>query len=144
MLNLIANPRNLLFAISAGFSFWLGWHICGVYAKAHEKQVLASQAEQLTLQCETDKKTTMEANNALRDKISNINERLISLKRVQPSKCVAIAPELADNTAGGEREYARQNGKGINSDWLRDFAAECEVYRTEVILLDDFGKKNFK
>lgn len=135
------NSRKLLgYGLVFVIVFTLGWQGRGLIAERRLKSALASQQEALVKQCNENQRITEEANANLQTKLSAIGKRLAASKRL-PATCVTVNPVMAEHpTSGGK--YAGQNG--LRSDWLREYAAECETYRTEVILLDDFGKKHCK
>lgn len=106
--------------------------------ESNHRNEMAQQERLLVNRCNDEKKTTKEANDALQSQLSIIGKRLAASK-LQPTKCMPISSSVAEHTAGGG-EHAGSNG--LSTDWLYSFAAECETYRSEVIVLDDFGKKN--
>ncbi len=97
---------------------------------------MAKLQKDMVAACESQKKLTQEANDALQTTNEAIAAKLAAAKRLHPAHCVAIAGNLAIDSGGGP-EHAGLHG--ISSDWLRDYAARCELYRSEVIVLNDFG-----
>lgn len=131
LINLLSNIR-----------IWIaiGGFVAGGWA-AHQwdawalKSALSEQETTLVKQCDAQKKITEEANNALQKDRDTIAAKLASSKLLQPAKCVSVASVANHTSSGGE--HAGQNG--VRSDWLYEYAAECETYRSEVILLNNFG-----
>ncbi len=126
----------LLTAVLSLFGF--GWHSRGQWDESRLKDALSAQVITLQAQCAEEQKLTKGANDALQKSVFDITAKLNTAKRVHHSLCVRPISGVAEHPAGG-REHAGQNG--ISTDWLRDFAAECEQYRSEVIILNDFGNK---
>lgn len=83
--------------------------------------------------CELGKKTTKEANDALQKDRDVIAARLANSKRMY-SSCVSVSSTA--NSAPGGKQYARQDG--LSTDWLLEYAAECETYRSQRIRLEEF------
>lgn len=87
--------------------------------------------------CESGKLLTKETNDALQKDRDVIARKLSAVKRVQPVSCVTPARKPDLIYAG--REYARADGSVAGtSDDFRDYAAECETYRSERIRLESF------
>lgn len=127
-----------LFAIGAAIiaCFGAGWHVRGLSDASKLQSALAAQESVLHKQCDDEKQVTKGANDALQKNLATISAKLAAAKRMHPSLCIRPVTGVAKPAASGG-ELTRQNG--ISSDWLRDFAAECETYRSEVITLNDFG-----
>lgn len=128
----------LQIGIGAAAGFALAWLIhlvilAGVN-EAHQA-ALKEQKTSLEEKCKADQAITKGANDALQQKYNSVNSKLAALKRVQPARCVVPVTGRADAAAGGGG-YAGQNG--ISTDWLRDYAAECETYRGQRIALEQF------
>lgn len=87
---------------------------------------LAAQAAEMQKQCDADKALTKGAQDALQKNLDDVNRKLAALKRVRPAKCVPVIAGASD-AAAFHGEHAGQNG--ISTDWLRDYAAECESIR---------------
>lgn len=120
--------------------FGIGWHIRGLSDESALKSALDRQETALNAQCDSDKKTTKEANDAIQQNMSTIASKLNADKRLHPSVCITPSSRLAKYPAGGAGEHAGQGGTVAGtSDDFRDYFAECEQYRSEVILLNDFG-----
>jgi hypothetical protein len=105
--------------------------------RLEEKQAiaLATQKTAMEKSCAEDKAITQGANDALQKNINIISSKLAASKRVHPANCLLAAPIKTDTSSGGG-QHAGQNG--ISSDWLRDYAAECETYRQQRIVLEKF------
>jgi hypothetical protein len=84
--------------------------------------------------CQSTAVKTKEANDVLQKSRDVIANRLAAAKRVQ-SSCVHIKPNAQSSGA----EHAGSNG--ISSEWLLEYAAQCETYRSERIVLEEFLAK---
>lgn len=87
--------------------------------------------------CDKDKAITKGTNDALQKDRDAIARKLADFKRMQPSHCVPVAALKTEPATGGDG-HAGQNGIGLESDWLREYAAECENYRRQRITLESF------
>ena len=85
--------------------------------------------------CEAGKRITTEANDALQKDRNTIAARLAAAKRVR-ANCVLVSSPA--NPGETRAEHARRNEQGISSHWLLDYAAVCEQYRSERIVLEKF------
>lgn len=129
------------FAIGAAAAFGLSFLLHTVDVdriEATQRSALAAQESQLNAACEARQKITKEANDALQAALNTTATKLAVAKRVHLSHCVVTTDGKLAGSAANGGQHAGQNG--ISSDWLRDYAAECENYREEVIVLDNFGK----
>ena len=86
--------------------------------------------------CEASKIVTKEANDALQRDRDIIAAKLASARRVQP-RCVPVASGQPNALKAGA-EHARPYARGIRTEWLLDYAAQCETYRSERIVLEKF------
>jgi hypothetical protein len=108
-----------------------------MWADVKLKHALEQQAKTINEQCEKAKQITEDLNNEWQKKASNNARRLAEYKRVQQSKCIVPLTNVAVAPASGGG-YAGQNG--ISTDWLRDFAKECNDYREQRIILDKYNE----
>lgn len=107
----------------------IGGIITGAYLRGQwDESKFKSQEASLRAECEQAKAKNKEANDELQKNLSTVRSNLASFKRLHPGVCIRT-----DQRAAGRGEYAGKNG--ISTDWLRDYAAECEIYRQEVISL---------
>lgn len=106
------------------------------FVERAKQHALDEQKAMLIAACETDKQKTKEANDALQKSAHDIAGKLAAYKRLHPSSCVPVAgvAQPAPRGAGHAGE------DGISSDWLREYAAECEAYRQQRIILEEFGE----
>ncbi len=112
----------------------------GLYIGNAEKvHALSQQAKSLKEQCDKDKAITKEANDDLQGKLNAINAKRNS-ERLQGSFCVPLTKPSINSPSGAK--HARQ--AGIELQWLYDYAAECEEYRSDVIVLQEFQDKVWK
>lgn len=101
-------------------------------------QILADQN-----QCNADKEKTRITNDKLQNERDRIAAALATYKRLHPVRRVIPSgnPELLI----GRGEHAGQNGiVAGTSDDFRDYGAECEKYRTEVMTCISFLKDERK
>jgi hypothetical protein len=131
---LVRNWRLIVILSAAVALFGAGLHVRGLIADKR----LESQKNSLIKECNQSKHTLMEANDALQSKVSIVSKRLADSKRL-PAVCVRVNSGMANNSAD-RGEHAGQNG--LSTGWLREYAAECETYRIELIELDNFGRKH--
>lgn len=128
-------------SITAGAAWTL--HSLDVY-RIEDKQraELSSITLQLEAKCKAEKKLTEESNGSLHKNYSSIEHKRDDAKRLQSSSCIglSIAGKVDAKSAGGG--HAAENG--IETDWLRDYAADCERYRQERIALEDFINKTWE
>lgn len=104
------------------------------YLEAAHEKALSDQKTALIAQCDKDKATTKEAQDALQRNYDSIAARLARFKRMQRASCVPVSSS-ADGSGSGNGHVGTN---GISSGFLLDFAAECETYRSTVIVLDKF------
>lgn len=104
-----------------------GWH----ERVLREPAMLEAQKTADNKQCNIDKQKTKEINDEIVKDRDAIAARLSALKLQHPMRCVPVTGKT--KLPAGGREHAGQNGGSVSSDELRDYAAECEGYRTEVI-----------
>lgn len=111
------------------------------FIEASWRHKLDDQKIALEKQCNDDKAITKGTNDDLQKAYDSIAGKLAASKRMQPARCVIPASGKAEPPAGGA-EHAGQNG--ISTDWLRDYAAECETYRSQRIGLEKFIDDTWK
>ena len=112
-----------------------GLHTISMSFAEHGKaSALAEQHDLLTKSCNDQQTRTKEANDALQQTAADISSKLASYKRLHPSACVMPGKGKAQPSAGGS---GHADGDGISSDWLREYAAQCEAYRQERIILEN-------
>ncbi len=113
-------------------------HIVDVHRiEANWQAKLDQQKIELENQCKADQTITKEANDDLQKKYDSIAGKLAASKRMHPARCIIPAPSKTIASSGGNG-HAGQNGTGLSTDWLRDYAAECETYRSQRISLEKF------
>lgn len=102
--------------------------------KAHEK-ALNDQKISIEKTCADDKAITEKANDEYQKQNSIISGKLAKSKRLQQATCIVPKANVAElSTSRGE--YARSNG--ITTSSLFDYAADCESYRQQRIIIDQF------
>lgn len=128
----------ILIAIAVSFAGggYLGWHERAL----REPAMLSAQQEADTKQCNADKEITKESNHDLKTNLDVVSAELARLKRVRSARCVAVATGQA-GAADVRGEHAGQNDHGLSSDWLYDYAAQCESVRQGYISCTGFVDK---
>lgn len=127
---IIAAIGALLVSFSSGGL--LGWHEKAVRVPAE----LTAQQNVDAKECQQAQQLTKGANDALQKDIDDIAAQLRTYKLRSPPACVRVAG-TADNPSGGA-EHAASDGTSINTGFLRDYAAKCEEYRSEVSVCSSF------
>ena len=102
------------------------------WAEASKQDALKAQAALLTADCTAKQKVAKETNDFYQKTIGVVNARL-KRSSMLSSKCVAISSDPTQLSAGGY-EHAGQNG--LSTQWLHEYAAEAEEYRTQRIACD--------
>jgi len=133
-LTILSNPRLIAAVIGSLLLFYAGWYVKGGIDAHNLESALNEQKAALTSECQELQTVTKEANDALQKSRDAISSKLAALKLQHPASCVPIASETKLPTGGAE--HAGRNG--VNSDWLRHYAASCEEYRSEVIACVNF------
>lgn len=117
-----------LIAVAVAFiaGGYLGWHEKGLRISA----ILSSQAQAHAEACTKAQNITKEKNDELVSARNRIASNLERYKRLHPSSCIYLA--IDGKLQPSEGQYAGVHG--INTDTLRDYAALCETYRSELIV----------
>ncbi len=131
----LANWKLIGIGIAIVAVFLSGWTVNGYRWQVKLETAVEAQKQADEKQCKDDQAITKGANDDLQTKYDAIARKLAAAKRVQPAKCVLPLTGKADIGSGGNG-YAGQNG--ISTDWLRDYAAECETYRSQRTALGKF------
>ncbi len=135
---MLTGIKWLQIAIGAVAGFALCWLIHLVILAGVEEthgKALNDQKTQLEAQCAEHKAITERANDDLQNEYAAIARKLADAQRLRPARCVVPTARPPVAPAGGG-EHAGQDG--ISSDWLRHYAAECEGYRAERLILERF------
>lgn len=134
MVWILANWKGILAGTVVFFTVLITHEVDrGIYDEIFNKKVAAQIAADKAA-CASAQAITKEANDELQKNHNAIASKLDALKLQHPSACVSVGsgPKLSS----GRTKHAGQNG--ISTDWLRDYAAECEVYRSEVTTCVNF------
>jgi len=107
----------------------MGWH-----EKSKRVDIAESALSNAIAKCEADKKLTLEANDALQRDKDAIARKLANSKWMLKAQCVPIARTPV--TSDSRPEYAGSDG--LSTEWLLDYAAQCELYRSSVIVAQKF------
>lgn len=103
--------------------------------EANQREALAIQKDTLIRQCTTNLQKLERANDELQKSLASNAARDAKSKRLHPTQSVLPRSSVAKLPAGGAG-YAGQNGAVAGtSDDFRDFAHECNDYRTEIIAI---------
>lgn len=129
------NPYFILGAVGA----LLACFIAGGATGWHEKAIRVSallEAQQAADQqtCAKAQQITKEAQNALQKDHDDIAAKLAALKLRHPGTCVPVPGKTQLPASGGK--HAGQDGAGVSTDWLRDYAAESETYRASLVICE--------
>lgn len=127
---IIASIGALLVSLLGGGA--IGWH----EEKIRVPAILEAQKTTDQTACEAAQQLTKDANDALQKDHDVIAAHLNALLVQHPAACVPVSGSA--NLPNGGFKYAGQNGSGLNTDWLRGYAAEAESYRREVIICTQF------
>lgn len=101
----------------------------------HRKE-LTNQIASDNQACDKDKAILKGTQDELQKSYNAIAARNAELKRMHPSTCVVLPSSGETNPTTGRGEHAGQNGTA--ADAFRDYAAECETYRTQRSALERF------
>lgn len=127
-----------LLAVVFAVGGMIGWH----ERVLREPGMLDEQKKSDNQQCNTDKLITKEANDDLQKDRDAISAKLAALELQHPATCIPVTGKA--QLPAGTGQHAGQNGAGVSSDWLREYAAECEGYRSEVTTCIDFVNQTWK
>lgn len=132
----------------------LGYLVCfGLYKvkmmwiEADHVKELSAQHAAMTKRCSDEKAVTEGVDNALQDQLSSVRSQLAALKRMRKqASCVNITaqPTSSSNAGTSEGKLPGPNGKGLERDWLLDFAAEAETTRQQLIGCQSFINQTWK
>jgi len=108
----------------------------GIYDRILDSRI-AAQKDADVAECNVDKQTTKEATDALQKNRDELAARLAALKLQRPASCVLVT--RSTNVLNRGDRPARQNERGLSSDWLLDFSAnECSNYWRQLKVCDKF------
>ncbi len=130
--HILGNARLYLYGIAIAAIFAAGMSLERLFANIHETKALTALESKLNGECAETISTTEEMNDALQKDYDAIAKR-VSAKRVLLPTCTPVAG--SNIPAAGGREYAGSHG--LSTQWLREFAGECERYRQERIALEN-------
>lgn len=127
---------------AAGFALcWLIHMVILAGVNESHRQALVDLQTKLEKECKDNQAITKGVNDDLLKNDFDIGSLLNSSKRMQPASCIVPASSKTV-PAGGGIKYAEQNG--VSTDWLYDYAAECETYRAQRIALEKFIDQTWK
>ena len=135
----LPTPQKIGLAAAAALAilitgFCVGWHEKALRVPA----LLEAQKAEDVNACTQAQQTTKEANDALQKDRDDIAARLASLKLQHPAACVPVACKAHIPARGDEHAGQDGAGFGLNTDWLRDYAAEAELYRSQLMVCTTF------
>ena len=130
------NPYLIIGALVAVIVAFIVGGVVGYEYRAGKvpAELLAQQNTDVS-ECQKVQQVTKVENDKLQKDRDDIAAQL-ALSLRQPSTCVRVASSPVIPSSGSK--HADHNGNGLNSSWLRQFAATCESYRTEVMVCTDF------
>lgn len=131
------NPYLIIAAIGALLVSFISGGVLGWHEKAIRVPALL-EAQQTTDQkeCTKAQQLTKEANNVLQKNRDSIARKLAALRLQHPSTCVRVSSPSELPVSGDG--HAGQNGSGLSTDWLREYAADAESNRKSIIECMDF------
>lgn len=124
----------------AGFALCWMLHVIILDGVEKEQSIaLEKLTDKLVAECDDAKKITEGVSNDYQKRLNDLNAELVRAKRVLPARCVAVS---STGASGGHNDSAGVGGHGpenaVRSEWLYDFAGQCERYRRQVISLQSF------
>lgn len=139
MLLLLKYWQPILAAVlTAALSY--GAHSLDVYRiEDNQRAALEQKATDDKKQCDDDKRITKEASDGFQKRLTDLSGQLDALKRVQPSRCIAVSTPVTACGRNAEASTGKHAGaNGITSDALYDFAGQAEKYRLQLIACQSF------
>jgi hypothetical protein len=122
-------------------------HSLDVYRlEDQQRNALTELADNDKKQCDADKKITEGVSHDYQAQLSNLSTQLANLKRVRPSRCVAVSvasPASGRNASPPTGQLPNPNA-GVTSDALYDYAAEAERTRLQLIACQQFITETWK
>ncbi len=115
-------------AVGSIAAFGLSWLLHTIDVDRIEVAKRAA-IEQLKIECMAQQNALKEKNDDLQKNLAINAANAVKYKRMS-SRCILPATGSSQPATGGAG-HAEANG--ISSDWLRDFALQCNNYRSEVI-----------
>ena len=112
--------------IAVGGSGYLGWHERAL----REPAMLTGQKNADSKACKDAQDITTGENDALTNDRDRIAADAAKYKRLHPDACLYLSNDGKLFT--GRDKHAAVHG--ISTDWLRDYAALCETYRSELMV----------
>lgn len=131
------NPYLMLGAIGALLVSFAGGGLLGWHERSvRVPEELIEQQNVDAKECQKAQQLTKGANDALQKNRDTIAAQLDAYKLQHPPTCVRVTGTA--NVPGSRPEHAGSDGEGINSGFLRDYAAKAEEYRSEVNICAGF------
>lgn len=123
-----ATSKIALVAVAVSFAAggYLGWHERAL----REPAIIDAQKKADSKACSDAQAITKEKNDALTADRDRIAADAARYKRMHPDACLYLSRDGKLLTGGDQHAGL----PGISTDWLRDYAALCETYRSEVIV----------
>lgn len=135
----MTSPYLLIGVLIALLVSFLGGGVCGYRWEANRVPgFLEAQQTVDQKQCDIAQLVTKGANDALQKDRDAIAAKLNTLSVQHPRACVRIASTPKLPASGSKPSGQNGDGPSVNSDWLRAYAAEAELYRDEVNVCQKF------
>ncbi len=141
MINIRAIGGVLVALAAAG----LAWYV--MHLRAENTRL---ETENLTLStdltaCQEDQQIAYEVSNEYQRSLADVSAKLATFKRLR-SSCIVPRrnPTGGPHAATDNGVNAGPDARGLSTDWLYDFAGECEGYRLQVIGLQSFVNKTVR
>lgn len=118
--------------ISVLVSGFTGWH----ERELREPAMLESQRTADAQLCAAAQQKTRQANDQLQKDRDDIAARLAAYSMRSTPACVSVSrkTDLSNRVSG----LAGGNGAGIAANWLREYAAQAENYRRQLVTCNGF------
>lgn len=127
---------NYIIAAFVLIAFLAGGALGYFYSQDGIPAIKLAQQQADMKECRASQQITKDANDDIQKNSTVIADKLASNELQHPATCVSVAG-TADVSANRPK-HAGSNGKAINSNWLRAFAAQCETYRSELLVCTKF------
>ena len=124
---LIANWKSVLtFILTAALA--LGLHLLWMAYVVEPRQAAALQAQhdKIYKLVDADRQNTEEKSNAYENQLRDLRDHVASLSKLQP-RCARVSPAGAAGGSDVKKPVGSDEGNGISSQWLYDFAARCKA-----------------
>lgn len=121
---------------AAGFALcWLIHLVILAGVNESHRQELIDLQTKLEKECKDNQAITKGVNDDLLKDDFDIGNLLNTSRSVQPARCIVPTSGKTILEKGGDKYAAAY---GVSTDWLYEYAAECETYRSQRLALEKF------